>query len=89
MALIYALTDFETNEILGYVDFNRHVGLTEQEAVEELIESWDDFNKLEEIDSDLNSKSVSDFVAWHNEQWVSQIEEVCYEKSDDVELCLI
>lgn len=44
------------------------------EALNEIEESWTEFNQLEE--HDLDSYSVDEFVTWHNEGRVTQIERV-------------
>jgi hypothetical protein len=42
--------------------------------LEEVEESWSEFNKDEE--HELDSSSVDDFVEWHNENRLTQIERV-------------
>lgn len=44
---------------------------------EEVRESWDDFHVLEE--HELDNYSIDDFVTWHNDKWVSQIERIFVE----------
>lgn len=44
---------------------------------EEIEESWTEFNQVEE--HELDSYNVDDFVEWHNEGRVTQIERVFVE----------
>lgn len=70
---LFQLFDHDTNDILGLVNAMTNTQ-THLEVEEEITESWEDFNKLEE--HDLDSSNVDDFVQWHNENWGSQIERV-------------
>lgn len=47
------------------------------DPLEEIEESWTEFNKNEE--HELDPSSVDDFVEWNNEGRVTQIERVFYE----------
>jgi hypothetical protein len=70
MIKVYTLHDAETEEALGVVTI-----VSDFDGEEELNESWEEFNKLEEQDMH-DHKSITDFVQWHNQCYLSEIEEV-------------
>lgn len=47
------------------------------DPIDEVSESWHEFYVLEEFDDPtMDNTSVDDFVSWHNEERVTQIERV-------------
>ena len=73
--MLFELRDFVSDDSCGlikviHVDPNNN-------PEEEIKESWTEFNKDEE--HELDAYSVDDFVGWHNENRVTQIERVFYE----------
>lgn len=71
--MIVQLTD--ENEVMGLVRItNIGTDVTSDVATKEIEESWNDFNVHAE--HDLDSSNVDDFVTWHNENWVTQIERI-------------
>jgi hypothetical protein len=77
--MYYQLHDSETEEILGTVKVNNSTECwkKEIEPLDEVTESWTEFNKLEE--HDVNPYSVEEFVTWNNENRVTQIERIFLE----------
>ena len=64
---IFQLHDSGTEEIIGAVAI-----VSENEgAKEELIEGWEDFNKLQEHDK--NPCDECDFIVWFNDNYMTQI----------------
>jgi hypothetical protein len=82
--MLFELKDLE-GESCGLVKVtNFEEGVAEMDddmnivdPLDEVIESWTEFNKGEE--HELDSSSVDDFVEWHNESRVTQIERVFLE----------
>ena len=72
--MLYQLTDFETGYTLGIVKVIDSLDYDYESILEEIQESWSDFNEYEE--HELNPQSVIEFVIWHNENWLIQIERV-------------
>ena len=73
--MLFELRDYESGVTCGIikviqVDPNN-------DPKEEIEESWAEFNQVEE--HDLDSNSVDDFVEWHNEGRVTQIERLFVE----------
>lgn len=68
------MNDFETSENLGLV----FITSDNTGGVGELIEGWEDFNKLEEHEYDKNS--IDDFITWFNESYITQIERIFIEE---------
>lgn len=79
MNTIYALRNFETKEVLGYVSFS--FPLQTDTGLEELPESWHDYHVLEE--HEMNPNDVTSFVAWHNQNWFCKIEETGIDPESD------
>jgi hypothetical protein len=77
--MIFQLTDYDTQEELGFIQVINYDGLSLLDAKDEIEESWTDFHKLKEIESYLDNCNVNDFVIWHNKNWVTQIERVFIE----------
>jgi len=75
--MLYQLNDSESEESLGLVSVIQADKLID--AKEEIEESWEEFNKLEEHDEDLDHQNVDDFVEWHNRNRVTQIARVFLE----------
>jgi len=64
-------------ELTDNEDFNTTLGLVftnsdSESDIEEIKESWHDFHVLEE--HELDPYDIDDFVEWHNENYVTQIE---------------
>ena len=55
------------------------MGIVKEETrcITEVAESWHEFHTLEE--HELDSDNVDDFIEWHNENRVSQIERIILE----------
>jgi len=78
--MLIELRDFESGDTCGLVRVINFVeGVTEMDndmnivdPLQEIEESWSDFNKSEE--HELDPCSVDDFVEWNNEGRVTQIE---------------
>lgn len=69
----FQLHDSETEEIIGTVTIvKEEIEISKGE--DELWEGWEDFNQSEE--HDLDRESITDFIWWFNENFVTQIEEV-------------
>jgi hypothetical protein len=69
--ILFELRDFISNDTCGIV---RVINADEQVNAEaEIQESWTDFNKHEEHDF-IDCANVDDFVEWHNDGRVTQIE---------------
>lgn len=75
--MYYQLNDSESQESLGLVKIIGNSYNTLEKATEEISESWESFNKLEEHEGD--HQSVDEFVEWHNANYVSQIERIFVE----------
>ena len=72
MESFFELRDYISDDTCGLI---KVIDADEQvDAEAEIQESWTEFNKLEE--HDLDAGSVDDFVKWHNEERVTQIERV-------------
>lgn len=69
------LHDYDSLDVLGLItcvyDADEH---EHEKVIEEIEESWTDFNKLAEHNKDYSS--VTDFVEWHNKNWNFQIERI-------------
>jgi len=80
--MLIELRDFESGDTCGLVRVINFVeGVAEMDndmnivdPLQEIEESWTEFNQVEE--HDLDSYSVDEFVTWHNEGRVTQIERV-------------
>ena len=83
--MLFELRDYVSGDTCGLVRVTNHVeGVAEMDddmniidPKEEIEDSWEEFNKLEE--HELDCTSVDDFVEWHNEGRVTQIERVFVE----------
>ena len=83
--MLFELRDYVSGDTCGLVEVVNHTeGIAEMDddmniidPQEEVQESWTEFNKLEE--HELDNCSVDDFVDWHNENRVTQIERVFLE----------
>ena len=83
--MLIELRDFLSGDTCGLVKvINIVEGVAEMDndmniidPLEEIAESWSEFNKDEE--HDLDPSSVDDFVEWNNENRVTQIERVFVE----------
>lgn len=73
--MYYQLTNSENNNILGIVKVT-NVGEVAN-FDEEVKESWVEFHDLEE--HNLNNCDIDEFVDWHNENRVTQIERIFLE----------
>lgn len=71
--MYYQLTDSDTQENLGLIKAIKLVDNLD----EEIEQSWNDFHVLEE--HELDNCDIADFVQWHNENYVSQIERIFVE----------
>lgn len=60
------------NFVEGVAEMDNDMNIVD--PLQEIEESWTEFNQLEE--HDLDSYSVDEFVTWHNEGRVTQIERV-------------
>ena len=63
------------NFVEGVAEMDNDMNIID--PLEEVEESWTEFNKLDE--HELAFDDVDDFVEWHNEGRVTQIERVFYE----------
>ena len=80
--MLFELRDYVSGDTCGLVKVINHVeGVAEMDddmniidPLDEVIESWGEFNRDEE--HELDSSSVDDFVEWHNENRLTQIERV-------------
>jgi len=80
--MLVQLRDSDSQDELGLVEIKNIVGVvndatkevSSEQATEEITESWNDFHVQGE--HDLDQYDVDDFVTWHNENWVTQIERV-------------
>ena len=70
--MFYELRDYISCDTCGLIKIT-HID-PNAAPTEEVEESWVEFNKLEE--HELDSANVDDFVQWHNENRVTQIERV-------------
>ena len=69
----YQLHDYDNEEIIGTVIIvKEEIEIAKGE--DELWEGWEDFNKSQE--HELDPESITDFVEWFNENYVTQIEEL-------------
>ena len=83
--MLIELRDYLSGDTCGLVKVINFIeGVAEMDddmniidPLEEVEESWSEFNKDEE--HELDPSSVDDFVEWHNEGRVTQIERVFYE----------
>ena len=73
--MFYQLTDSENGDKLGIVKVTNVGDVANFD--EEVKESWNEFHDLEE--HDLNRFDVDEFVDWHNENRVTQIERIYLE----------
>jgi len=64
-----------TNFAEGVAEMDNDMNIVD--PLDEVIESWSEFNKDEE--HELDPSSVDDFVEWHNENRLTQIERVFVE----------
>lgn len=76
MESFFELRDFISNDTCGLIKVIDADPNEQTTAEEEIQESWTEFNKNEEHELDIDSYSVDDFVKWHNEGRVTQIERV-------------
>jgi len=60
------------NFVEGVAEMDNDMNIVD--PLQEIEESWTEFNQVEE--HDLDSYSVDEFVTWHNEGRVTQIERV-------------
>jgi hypothetical protein len=74
MESFFELRDFISNDTCGLVKVIDADANEQTVAEEEIQESWTEFNKDEE--HELDAGSVDDFIKWHNEGRVTQIERV-------------
>lgn len=70
--LFFELRDYQSGDTCGIVRVTNNEEKVVAEA--EIDESWTEFNQLEE--HELDSYNVDDFVKWHNEGRVTQIERI-------------
>lgn len=70
--LFFELRDYQSGDTCGLVRVTNSDEQIDSQA--EVEESWTEFNQIEE--HELDSYSVDDFVGWHNENRVTQIERV-------------
>ena len=70
--LFFELRDYVSGDTCGIVRVT-HID-KDNIPEEEIKESWTEFNQVEE--HELDSYNVDDFVKWHNEGRVTQIERV-------------
>jgi hypothetical protein len=83
--MLFELRDYVSGDTCGIVRVTNFVeGVAEMDndmniidPKEEIEESWTEFNQVEE--HELDSYNVDDFVEWHNEGRVTQIERVFVE----------
>jgi hypothetical protein len=73
--MLIELRDYLSSDTCGLINVT-HID-TNIDPLEEVEESWTEFNKLDE--HELAFDDVDDFVEWHNEGRVTQIERVFYE----------
>lgn len=73
--MYYQLNNSDTQESLGLIKAIKLVDNLD----EEIRDSWNDFHVLEEHDLELDNCDIDDFVQWHNENYVSQIERIFVE----------
>ena len=74
MESFFELRDFISNDTCGLIKVIDADPNEQTVAEEEIQESWTEFNKDEE--HELDASSVDNFVKWHNEGRVTQIERV-------------
>jgi hypothetical protein len=60
------------NFVEGVAEMDNDMNIVD--PLQEIEESWTEFNQVEE--HDLDSYNVDEFVTWHNEGRVTQIERV-------------
>ena len=70
--MLIELRDYDSGDTCGLITIT-HVD-ENNNPLHEIEESWTEFNQLQE--HELDSYSVDDFVSWHNEGRVTQIERV-------------
>jgi hypothetical protein len=83
--MYYQLTDSDTGEDLGIVRVSNHVdGVANMDDEiniidpdQEVRDSWEEFHILQE--HELDNCDVEEFVDWHNENRVTQIERIYLE----------
>ena len=73
--MLIELKDYLSSDTCGLINVT-HID-TNIDPLEEVEESWTEFNKLDE--HELTFDDVDDFVEWHNEGRVTQIERVFVE----------
>ena len=74
--MYYQLRDNDNGDELGIVKVTNVSEVANFD--EEVKESWNEFHDLEE--HDLDRFDVDDFVDWHNENRVTQIERIFLEQ---------
>jgi regulator of RNase E activity RraA len=70
--MFFELRDYVSGDTCGVIRVT-HID-NDNNPEEEIEESWTEFNQLEE--HELDSYNVDDFVKWHNEGRVTQIERI-------------
>jgi hypothetical protein len=75
MESFFELRDYISGDTCGLIKVIDADPNEQMVAEEEIQESWAEFNKNEE-DEFIDCGSVDDFVKWHNEGRVTQIERV-------------
>jgi hypothetical protein len=73
--MLFELRDFGSDDTCGLIKVIHIDPNNDPEA--EVKESWTEFNKDEEHEF-IDCANVDDFVGWHNENRVTQIERVFY-----------
>jgi hypothetical protein len=74
MESFFELRDYQSGDTCGLIKVIDSDPNEQTVAEAEIQESWTEFNQVEE--HELDSYSVDDFVKWHNEGRVTQIERV-------------
>ena len=70
--IFFELRDYQSGDTCGIVRVTNTDDQVDSQA--EIEESWTEFNQVEE--HELDSYNVDDFVKWHNEGRVTQIERI-------------
>lgn len=70
--MFFELRDYVSGDTCGVIRVT-HID-NDNNPEEEIEESWTEFNQVEE--HELDSYNVDDFVKWHNEGRVTQIERI-------------
>lgn len=73
--MLIELRDYLSSDTCGLINVT-HID-PNIDPLEEVEESWTEFNREDE--HELEFDNVDDFVEWHNEGRVTQIERVFYE----------